>query len=879
MANARTLALVSGAAVLGIGAFLYFAGGSRRASDVARGTGGPTPSASEDARPELSPLPVLPPEDARPARSTAPEPERRADSTAGASGSSLLVEVVEKATGRAVPGAEVLFADHDGEELPDLDIDLVGLEMSVEGAGGFSGGKVSLQPRMGKVTADENGLARIPVTPERSVQVLARAEGLLGRAVFAPADPADRERERERIELLSDWDLEVEVQTASGAPASEVPVVLSGGSSSWSSSTGSTTDASGRARFAHAGFRIAEAPELSWSAGVDLPLGTPLVRALDPAERPRAPLVFRLPPLGAALVSVLEADGGPAEDGTQVQLGIVRPGEPRDVSPFASERRARTSKSTVAGKAVFELVELGGELEILANHQGQNAVTREYFPGPQRAGERVPCTLVLGLDHPVLVLRAVDVEGKPLVREELQLDGWTRTTYTSNRENRTTRTDEHGGFRIDVPGKWSEGDVSRTIVRARKGEIGALLDLARAFEPGLNALGDLVLAPAPLLVAGRVVDDRGAPVEGARVSVQVALEEQGGQPSQWEALELEESPETDGAGAFTVRGFAFGDELLLTPQRGSERGDPVRSPAGARGIELLLVRTGEVAGRVLLDPGVPREEIDLTLRRDGLEEVDDLPWEGGHARPGEDGAFRIASLLPGTYRLEVGLEDGVVLEEVPQVEVIAGETSRDPRLTAIDLRGKLFTYRFELVTPEEGSELRGSMTFGPTGDEDEAMRWHYFQGSSLVIVTPHRPIDALFTVSGYRTVFLGEVSGDREVVLRPAIGVRLVLPADVELPEPPYYIKAALVKEDSSLGIDWGASAFDETRVSYCRVADAGRLKVQWLLERRSGNGASATTIELEPEQFIDVQDVEGQLFELHVSREALARVLANPPF
>jgi len=106
--------------------------------------------------------------------------------------------------------------------------------------------------------------------------------------------------------------------------------------------------------------------------------------------------------------------------------------------------------------------------------------------------------------------------------------------------------------------------------------------------------------------------------------------------------------------------------------------------------------------------------------------------------------------------------------------------------------------------------------------------------------------------------------------------VRLVLPASVVLPQPPTFLKAVLAASDDFTSIDWGAPAFDAQREVVGVAPAPGRMRVQWIVERRSGGGASASTLAVDPPEFVDVLDqLAEQRFELATSNDALQRALA----
>ena len=848
MRDKRTIALAFLALLLGAGLWMLFSPRERRDEGPRAAPREAVVSTDADVRaPLLAPVPVreLPRELAPLAAEAGRLPESPAASVAG---ESWLLELVLAESGAPAARADVWYGDAArGEELGVDEID--GHRRKAE-----------------RLRADERGLVRLPLVPGRSHQVLAELDQHIGWKTFArePGDVAT-----ERLELVRDWDLEVRVLQADGAPAAKIMVFLraQSGGSSWV--TSEDTGADGLARFGHAGLRVVERPGKAWSTGVDLPLSEALEHELDPSRAPEEPIVFRLPPLGEVEVLVLEADGRPVADETAVQLGLVLPGQPRDLSPFAHDARRYADETTLAGTALFRAVEPGFEIELRAGPNSWQSLARGFFPGPARARERVRRTLRVELDHPVLVFRAIDGLGQPLRETELELVQWSRSGWNTSRNERDVQTDAEGVFRVDHAAGWKEDDQHWILVSARDGAIGAALDLSRPFEIGLVTMGDLVLRAAPLLCEGRVVGADGAGVAGAEVVLETSLD-----GDDWETVDP--SAKSDAEGAFSLHGLVFGERLRLSPRQEGKSGAAVECGLGQRGVELVLVATGAVAGAVLLDEGVPADQVHLRLVPEGAGEADEERDWSDQVEPGPSGEFRIDGQLPGRYALEVYLTDDFELVELPGVVVSAGETNRDARLAAIDLRRRLFVTRLRLLPPEPDPGLEGNLAYGTPGGET---LWHYFRGNTAELVTTVESLDIECTIRGYRAVRLSDVRGELEVPLTHALRVRLVLPPSAVLPGPPRYLKATLVGGEHGGDVDWGASVFDESRESASLVGGTGRMRVQWMLERRSPNGASATTINVEPTQWFEVIDAsQEQRFELQFSQQALDDALAKAP-
>jgi hypothetical protein len=778
--------------------------------------------------------------------------------------SSRWVELVEVETLRPVPGAEVRYREPQGRWSP----------LAFE----------RLKENAQHAQADERGRIQIPWPEGKDVFLLAWSPGRAGGGNIPSPRAPD---EVSRLELYPDWDVVAAVVDASGRPAPRVRIEMGRGAGSEAPAAALETDAGGRACFQHAGLELGLSNLAEILLSVDLPLSERLGQRIEGEAPPAEPIRFQLPPMGAVEARVLDAGRAPVTDGTAVELGLVRPGEARDVSPFSRHGRTRLSRPTAGGKASFEYVELGAEVELLVRSATSGVSSTDFFSGPRVAGQRVEHMLVLGLNHPVLAFRAVDETGRPLAKEKLALRAQFRSTFIIHADQSDVTTDEQGSFTFDLESRFLEGDRRTLLVTALGGALGVEVDLSRAFGPGTNPMGDLVLLAPPLVVGGRVLDASGQPVEGAelRFELPVRDREDNDQVLYWSEARFRARSEA--AGNYAVRDFTDETVVRVSARKDRQRSAAVETAVGTADLAIALEATGSVAGSVRLDPDMPADALEVKLLPGGL-----VPRQGAAMSPGSwdrrhraslepDGTFRLDERPAGRYGFTLGVKDQDPLVELDAVDVVAGQESRDPRLEGIDLRSRLFVARLTLVLPDARTgELQGNAILRPSGKNGTAEERHWFRASPVVLVSPHDPIDVRLVVSGYRTESLEAVRGDREVRLRPALSARLVLPPSIELPRPPNYVKAVLGPAEDDSTFDWGGSAFDESREIRCLAPEPGRMKVRWILERRAGGGASATTIDLEPAQFVELEDISvEQRFELEVSSEALAKVLAQPPF
>jgi hypothetical protein len=400
----------------------------------------------------------------------------------------------------------------------------------------------------------------------------------------------------------------------------------------------------------------------------------------------------------------------------------------------------------------------------------------------------------------------------------------------------------------------------------------------------LTVAGALWLArPSDVIAEGRVVDASGRPVAGALVLVHASRERRDDAPGELEPT-LWETAETGKDGAFTVRGStsALRMEIGLDHERLSAV--PLGLPVGSRGIEIAARESGGLTGQVLVDPGVPAGELRLKLRPEDM--AVGSWWESfdsSSTRRTEiaaDGRFRLGGLLPWSYTFTL-VAGGAVLVEIPGVEVVSGEVGADPRLAALDVRGRLSAFTLELVPPSPELALSGTVCFTEAGTSSPVHRKH-FEESPVVVVTPLAAIDVLVRARECRLERLSALAERTEVRLRPFLPVRLALPRDVLLPGQPLVVSARLEREGerreerarsySEMNM---TPPFDEHGEALFQAVEPGRHLVRWFVERREHGGFSQTALDIAFEQVVVVEDrPDEQRIELALTNAALTAAL-----
>jgi hypothetical protein len=163
-------------------------------------------------------------------------------------------------------------------------------------------------------------------------------------------------------------------------------------------------------------------------------------------------------------------------------------------------------------------------------------------------------------------------------------------------------------------------------------------------EPGQTLQQELVLGPGVTL-AGRVLDARGNPLEGAFINTHVEG------PGIWSASRARLT-RSDAAGAFRIQALAPGKvqvQAQLEGYRTVERSLGLLDGGDQRGdIELVLERGNALAGRVVWPDGSPAEAtvaVQSEARAQPLDEPDGQ-------KTADDGAFQVSGLGDGPFRIE-----------------------------------------------------------------------------------------------------------------------------------------------------------------------------------------------------------------------------------
>ncbi len=500
----------------------------------------------------------------------------------------------------------------------------------------------------------------------------------------------------------------------------------------------------------------------------------PLPTAAIPLEPSSEPMRLVLPPTATVVVHLHHTDGIPVARDATASLEWYPAGE--------EMRGGWWSADVEEGTARFERVGLGLDLRMsgsLADLSVESAW--QSLPGPKQEGETLDVELVLGPPYPLLVGRLLDADGAPVADQRFSFaadlyDPPPRHPAAGPRRLRYSYHSTDGEGRVRFPYSddvTTPGRFLRIVEQSprRGAPPGWVARFAQVDFPALTLdgsrleVGDLVLRDVPILVAGRAVDESGAPVKGATLQCRYAVGE--GDERAWHNVNFTNGSrrQTNAEGWFEVRSLQEATQLEVSAYRrgvgGSER---ILVPPYSTDVLLAVLpeedyekTRGKVEGWMLLDEDIPT--LLLTAELHGERGKRDSYVFGG--------AFEFRHVLPGRHRFEVRTDrTDFLLETIEGVVVHAGETTHDPRLEGIDLRGRLRLLRLRLVTTEGHPVYKEYVHVGVRRGEEGRIRTDE-EGRLTVLMRVedptvrvglrgHVPVDVAWTVDEQRIVLVEE---------------------------------------------------------------------------------------------------------------------------
>ncbi len=691
------------------------------------------------------------------------------------------------------------------------------------------------------------------------------------------------------LELVADGSISAQVFDVDGHPVGGAVVVLcplqGAGKLGDLAARAVTRPEDGLAVIRHARSTMKIAPSNDFEVVVDAVLAEPLAQRVSRENWPTTPLRFDLPATGSVEVRVLDARGAPISDSFDARIWV-----PDHHSVSIAERSEyegqRTSSVQMirSGSALFPFVGLGLDLSVRAEVETSMVkVFDAVGPGPTRRDERVRFDLGSPANTPYLAGRLIDEHGAPLagfafavrlgVRHESSTKSWSESISTRG------ATSSEGRFEIALQARWSS-DCSRHLWftnrdRSAAAQITGDLAVDGELRLGINDIGDIPMRVPPLIASGRVVDESGAPVSGAWISV-VGRDAVQLLPAVME--EPEPSTTCDAEGRFTLRGSPARSTVEL---RATQSGFLVETPravaVGSEALEFTLRRAATIDGFARVDAALERGDIVVSCRsKDAKVNVntqlasteDSTRWK-----------FSLQNVAPGTYEFEFLARSGASLLRLD--DVVAKFGARDPRLDDVDLRGLIHVFVVRVVDANGAAPEFALVRTRPVHTDGQWLDAACSKGLLRVLDTVEA-LDLIVSAPGHRTARVPSIRGDTTVQLKRGLPVRVVLSDPSIVPSSPARLIAELhgrrVESDPMI-VDWRSFAVIGSDGSGTLAVDHdGTYDVRWSVERPSAHGVASRDFTHDlPSASVDVSDADDeQTFTLTLDRKVVENAVVE---
>jgi hypothetical protein len=592
------------------------------------------------------------------------------------------------------------------------------------------------------------------------------------------------------VQLALDADREITIQVVDGAGrvASGVPVAIGRcpgnvpNGDAWSA----LTDDTGVTRVRHVERLLQSIAKQSACVRLAVLARDLESVPIDPKALPDHPVRLLLPVTGSVEVEVV-SEGSPV---FAQSLELLEASSMLNQGFDLNARMFEPSMNDV-GRAEFTHVGLGLDVCVMALENGYQPA-RVKAKGPQVAGERVKIVLDLGKANPALVARLVDDHSRPIAGAQLAIEFNTRSpTNIASILGQSFVTDEQGRLRVWMPTSETTS-LSGTLafrIESPSSYRGARASLIVPSElhDGDNDMGDLTLKPPEIVVTGTVVDDLDEVVPNAMINLSEPMTPAS---KKWDPISSLTST-SDARGEFAVRGVMPTSILRVNAREAHHAaGVPVEVQPGERGVRVVIPRGAELAGSLRLDPSLARSELKAVVKRFGTPAAAKPEFDGNDvARVQEDGSFALSSLRAGRVGLEIS--SPVVtgpLCVVDDIDLSPGIANRDPRLQEVDLRD-VRLIRVDVVNERNEPVLGGTVWSSTAARAPLACLLH---DGKAVLVARDASVDIRVEAPGYRTTRIDSVASDVRVRMQRGFALRVRVPYELALPEPPRQLGVSL---------------------------------------------------------------------------------------
>ena len=576
-------------------------------------------------------------------------------------------------------------------------------EVMKEAKGGDSRLGVLIEQHGTRVSADDQGLAPLILPPpSQPARSLNRSSAWVGIAAWTDDEFAVQWLSTQKlspdkstiVDLVLEKDLTLEVVTvgADQQPVPNCPLVFYDlrGKRNAVRRDAFVADNAGRLLLRH--FQITKPSAGRWALLPQVLCKAPTHIVIDLA-RFEPSYTLRVPAFGSLVFDLKGRDGRAILDKGTIQLRTEALAA-LQIEDQRLEPMNQVSQSTEQGRVRFDHVGLGmrfkAEVAVGRNFRERCSVD---YAGPLRHGEELRYELRLENDGVSIRGVAVLPDGVAGSKGEKDLP-WLELAFGADnnvRSSETAKVGEGQRFSFFVP--FVQCSSYRLYLRMRhpEGDLRAYRQVVVSGPGSSIDLGDVALLPPEPILQGRVVDEDSKPIEKAQI---VLMERLHGSNGRERVVKIGvDGAGTDKNGAFAILGPQMPGSYQITVTRQGYETKKLPVTLGKQPIEVRLALLGELTATLHLDPGIV-SKLRFRARSQGGSSTSNrmsLPKSGTVV-------FRMANLLPGTYRLSAEIDEwGAPIWSHDAFVVRRGSQTLGQD---IDLRGRL--HRFKLYGSVDG---------------------------------------------------------------------------------------------------------------------------------------------------------------------------------
>jgi hypothetical protein len=476
-------------------------------------------------------------------------------------------------------------------------------------------------------------------------------------------------------------------------------------------------------------------------------------------------VTLTMPPIGGVRISILDPQGNLSTESGVVELNLK---ESVDGSPTA----ITLSEAVVNGIAEFPYIGLGTALT--AEYHPPNGRNSESISlaGPLQAGEWVE-TSIRTTDWPVYTGILLSPDGDPISDSNFDLKIEFQYQNGPHESRGQFHTDASGKFSCEAsPPLPSATPLSqRAIFSAEWKEFGkcdATLSLPDQPLPGENPIGEVTLQALPIVLSGRIIDEQDLAIAAAKIEVFCNPPSAAGSMNlgRIQTYTAESKPD----GTFIIQGRVVENSscFVIVDADGYESFRQDFSP-GLVDVDFRLGKAGVLLGSVLLDQGIPHDQLSLTMKRAQRNASIRL-------HPSEDpGLFNFRfegnTDIPYTFLIDSRWDENFFTLE--GIILSPNAATRPPKLQPVDLRGRFHQLKV-FVQNEEGQRIDAGLSIV---EENRTRSTSMNAGAiTLLLATPVKSIT--LGATGYISKTILDPGPEVTVTLERALEVLVQLPPE-----------------------------------------------------------------------------------------------------